>query len=148
MTSLSSSVTIGLLLLVTAFELRGDRINIGPLSFYWTTARIAMLSFVVVSFHGFQRGAVRWLWTNERKAVVTSIIFFMVASLSVFLSDYVSVGMERLLFYGSFLYFFWWCFCLSYKNVLERVPLYLFYLGLILGVLGTLEFFSPNFNQY
>ncbi|MFC1521692.1 O-antigen ligase family protein [Elusimicrobiota bacterium] len=135
------------LLTVTAFEVRGSRISLGFLSFYWTTARIGILLMGVISFYWFLRYCLPIL-RKQYRDITTSILFFCaIATISSLASSHAGVALERILFYSCFFYFFGIALSLPYKKILEHVPLYLFVAGLVLGIMGCLQWWCPQLRK-
>ncbi len=134
-------------LLICAFDVKIGRLNVFPLSFNMTTARAALLAVCAMSVSWFLKGLIPDLWSHYRPILRWSAVFMATMALSALLSAYPGVGIERCVFYGAFIYLFLICICLPYQGVLDRMPIYLFYTGIVLGALGFAERFSPGLRD-
>lgn len=132
------------LLAIAAFEMRGQRIFLGPLSFYITTARLAIGLYCLTTIPWFLKKGWPTLWAGQRTLVISSICLWAAAALSTLASAYPSVALERLIFYSSFLYLFWLGLSLNFPKLWSHLPLFFFLLGVIEACLGIPEYFLPN----
>jgi len=130
------------LLVVTCFEIRGVRLSVGPLLFYWTTARLAIPLFCLTSLWWFCSRELSVLWKEYRAIFVASGVFFGAACLAVALNDYRGPGLEQLLYYASFFYLF--LFFLAYPDdeLWTFIPHALYAFGILIGIVGVAEHFS------
>ncbi|MBI4368629.1 MAG: O-antigen ligase family protein [Elusimicrobia bacterium] len=137
-----------LLLWSTALEIRGSRVVIGGMSFFWTTARVALAFFCCISGVWFLRRGFKIIWTFHRSLFLLSLAFAGAAVISVLFGRFPAPGLEQLIFYGLFFYLFWIFLAWPQTQAWKSIPEQVFLLGVFLAAIGILEHFFPPAWQF
>ncbi|MBI4369992.1 MAG: O-antigen ligase family protein [Elusimicrobia bacterium] len=132
---------LSLLLVIVAFEFRLHRINLGPVSFYGTTARLALGILCLVFLGWFLRKGVRQVLREYPNVFYASLGWLLTWILSSAFSRHPGVAFERLAFYTSFLFLFWLGLALLHQRWWRHVPAMIFGLAILEACLGLAEYF-------
>ncbi|MBI4063353.1 MAG: O-antigen ligase family protein [Elusimicrobia bacterium] len=142
-----TKIILWALLLPCAFDMRGAKIGLGPLSFYLTTSRIAIFLICALTAPWFFKKALPLIWREYRELFLSGCAFLLIAGLAAFLGRHPGLGAERLLFYGSFFYLFCAGLVLPGRFV-RKIPLYIFALGVVLAAIGCWEFYRVEVKVF